>query len=292
MQEQDILVRQDGRRIGFQEYGIKTGFPIIGLHGTPGSRIWFNETDPISEQLGVRLITMDRPGYGLSTKKPKRTIYDFNDDIDFLVKKLKIDEFSIFGVSGGGAYALSYASSRNSSLFKTGIIASVFEFKNRKIPKDMCSPNRIGFYLAQYFPWLLRFSYNQQKSLIEKSPDIYMSSIKKNINHLCKSDQALMQDDKVVQSLITHLKEAYKETAHEAVNELRLFSRKWEIDIKKIRSKVEVWHGEKDTLSPINGLKEFIIDIPNYQTHFLKEKGHFLDEDENIWKGILESLMK
>jgi len=96
----DTIPLEDGRRLGYKVYGVKNGFPILALHGTPGSRIWFEEDDPISKELGVKLITIDRPGYGISDKKEKRKIIDFNKDINQLIEQLKIDRFSIFGVSG------------------------------------------------------------------------------------------------------------------------------------------------------------------------------------------------
>jgi pimeloyl-ACP methyl ester carboxylesterase len=42
--------------------GDPAGQPVFFLHGTPGSRLFCPDPDP-----GVRLITLDRPGYGLST---------------------------------------------------------------------------------------------------------------------------------------------------------------------------------------------------------------------------------
>ncbi|MBT8273951.1 MAG: alpha/beta hydrolase, partial [Bacteroidia bacterium] len=156
---QNFITLKDGRSLGYTIYGDPLGFPIIALHGTPGSRIWFKDDDPVSTKLGIKLITIDRPGYSISTPQPKRKIADFNSDIDELIRELKVERFSIFGVSGGGAFALAYASSRNPKLHKTALVASVYEFKNGKVPKDMCRPNRMGFFLANYMPWILRYTY-------------------------------------------------------------------------------------------------------------------------------------
>ena len=110
---EEFIYLDDNRRLGYREYGDINGFPVIALHRTPGSRIWFKSNDSISTKLGIRLITVDRPGYGLSSIKAKRTILDLNEDLDCLIKELKINQFSIFGVSGGGVYGLVYASSQN-----------------------------------------------------------------------------------------------------------------------------------------------------------------------------------
>lgn len=286
----DYILLNDGRKLGYKEYGDSNGFPVIGLHGTPGSRIWFKTDDDISKKIGVRLITIDRPGYGLSTKKKNRKISDFNNDINQLLEELKIRKFSIFGVSGGGAYALSYAANQNKLLFKAGIVASIFPFRKGKIPKEMCKPNRIAFILARKLPWLLKYTYKKQKSLIDKYPQLFISSIKKNISHLCKTDQKIVLNDEITQTTLLHLKEAFNINSNEAVNELRLFYNDWNINFKTIRATVEVWHGEDDTLSPIDGIKYLVTKIPNVRTNYLESQGHFLDENEEIWSNILLSL--
>ncbi len=287
----NTLLLDDGRTLAYNEYGTKKGFPVIGLHGTPGSRVWFKNNDPISKTLGIRLITVDRPGYGLSSPKPNRTINDFNEDINALIDHLNIVNHSIFGVSGGGAYALAYAAAQYPNLYKTGIVASIFEFKNGKIPKDMCKPNRIGFFLARYLPWLLSYTYKQQRKLMYRNPEIYIKSAQKNSGFLAPSDQELLQNKDIVEANLEQFKEAFRVNTNEVSRELKLLASPWHINLKNILSEVDVWHGEEDTLSPISGLKNFVANIPRINTNYIKGKGHFLDEDNFLWNNILKSLM-
>lgn len=281
----------DGRRLGYADYGLKNGFPIIALHGTPGSRIWFEENDPISLELGIRLITVDRPGYGLSDPKKNRSIIDFNNDLNQLIDQLSLTNFSLFGVSGGGAYALAFASSNHSLLHKIGIVASAAEFPNGKAPTEMCRPNRIGFYFAKRLPWLLRFNYNRQKTLLNTKPELYIRSFQNHVDHLCQSDQDTIQNMETAWSMISHLREAFSQSSSETVSELRLLDQKWNIAFSKIQSVLEVWHGKADTLSPISGVRKMLVQVPNYHPNILTEKGHFLDEDDVIWRNILQSLI-
>ena len=288
---EEFILLKDGRRLGYKEYGAKNGFPILALHGTPGSRVWFTENDPISMELDIRLITIDRSGYGLSDEKKNRTIIDFNEDIDHIVHQLELDKFSIFGVSGGGAYALAYASKQNSKIAKVGTVASAYEFEKGKTPRDMCKANRMAFYMAKRLPWLLRFNYKQQRKLLYARPDLYQESIQKHIGHLCISDQEVAKNSETAESMALHFREAFRNSAVEAVQELRLLGDNWGVDFSQITAQVEVWHGEEDTLSPISGMKTFLKRIPNTHSNFIKGKGHFLDEDIDIWKRILESLV-
>jgi len=57
----------DGRAIGVRIAGAEEGPLVIYLHGSPSSRLDVDYMHARSERRGVRLVGIDRPGYGLST---------------------------------------------------------------------------------------------------------------------------------------------------------------------------------------------------------------------------------
>jgi pimeloyl-ACP methyl ester carboxylesterase len=59
------LSLDDGRALGYAEYGEPTGAPIVYLHGMPGSRLDPALLDEEYRQLGARVVALERPGYGL-----------------------------------------------------------------------------------------------------------------------------------------------------------------------------------------------------------------------------------
>jgi pimeloyl-ACP methyl ester carboxylesterase len=64
---------------------------------------------PAAAAAGLRIVGIDRPGYGLSTPLPERTIADCVPDGLAVADHLGIDRFIAVGVSTGGAYALALA---------------------------------------------------------------------------------------------------------------------------------------------------------------------------------------
>ena len=104
---QTIKLR-DGRTLGYAEYGDRNGVPVVFFHGTPGSRLMavpaWNDTS-----LGIRLIAPDRPGLGLSTYLPHRTLLNWPGDVAELADALKLEKFIVAGVSGGGPHSLACA---------------------------------------------------------------------------------------------------------------------------------------------------------------------------------------
>ena len=51
---------------------------------------------------GVRIVALDRPGYGLSDFQPDRTILDWPRDVEEAAEALGLTRFSVIGGSGGG----------------------------------------------------------------------------------------------------------------------------------------------------------------------------------------------
>jgi pimeloyl-ACP methyl ester carboxylesterase len=58
----------DGRTLAIAECGDSDGFPVLWLHGTPGSRFAGQGFDGAYADVGAHVITYDRPGYGGSDR--------------------------------------------------------------------------------------------------------------------------------------------------------------------------------------------------------------------------------
>lgn len=100
----------DGRRLGYAEFGDPTGPVVLWFHGTPGGRRQL----PIvgrraAEQLGLRVVLVERAGAGLSDAHRYEQIGDWADDMAHVADVLGADKLGVVGLSGGGPYALACA---------------------------------------------------------------------------------------------------------------------------------------------------------------------------------------
>ena len=96
------LTLPSGRILDFQVSGASNGYPLVFIHGTPGSLIPVTTLVPACERLNVKLVTMSRAGYGGSTRDKGRKVVDAVDDIAELLRHLGIGECVVGGWSGGG----------------------------------------------------------------------------------------------------------------------------------------------------------------------------------------------
>jgi pimeloyl-ACP methyl ester carboxylesterase len=103
-----FAVVPDGRRLAFCEWGDPRGAPVVYLHGFPGSR-YLRHVGTAYADAHLRVITYDRPGYGLSDAAPGRIVADTAADVATLADHLGLDRFAVVGVSAGGVHAFAVA---------------------------------------------------------------------------------------------------------------------------------------------------------------------------------------
>ena len=103
------VVLPDGRRVAYLDGGDPAGYPVLGLHGTPGCRLNRSPDDAVYARAGVRYITTDRAGYGRSSRHQGRSVADEAFDVRGVADALGLDRFSVVGGSGGGPHALACA---------------------------------------------------------------------------------------------------------------------------------------------------------------------------------------
>ena len=107
----DWLVMDAGHRIYFEESGNARGFPVLFLHGGPGSRTRPAHRRYFDPQF-YRIILFDQRGCGLSTPAGfivANTTQHLVADVEQLRRSLGVQRWLLFGGSWGSTLALAYA---------------------------------------------------------------------------------------------------------------------------------------------------------------------------------------
>lgn len=103
----------DGRSIGYGDYGPVDAYAVVlWCHGAPGSRLEPTRHAEVAAAQGVRIVAVDRPGYGLSSPWAGRSIGGAATDVATVADHLGIEQFFVVGCSTGGAYALAVAAAQ------------------------------------------------------------------------------------------------------------------------------------------------------------------------------------
>ena len=121
--EGDIVVKTiDDHELGVRLWGDHNGAPIFWLHPRPGSRMLRDPSDAYLQH-GLAVCTYDRPGYGLSTRRPGRTLPLTVDDVSSVADFLGWERFAVAGYSGGGGPAMAVAALMADRVIRCAVVA-------------------------------------------------------------------------------------------------------------------------------------------------------------------------
>ena len=276
---------EDGREVGFSEYGDLHGKPLFFFHGMPGSRIQASMIEGIAAQMSAHLVAPDRPGAGLSDFMPGRKILDYPKDILALADRLGLESFGVMGASGGGPYVSACAYQLPERLTAAGIIAGVGPMSEPGATEGMMKGNVRLFSIARHFPWLLKlFLRLQFRGDLEKK-------LPKLLKNLPEPDQKILAERKdLVAIFLSDIDEALKQGTDGVVQEILLTIQPWGFSLADLRSKVYLWQGDQDrNVPPAMGHYQARM-IPDCEAEFYPQDGH-LSIFANHMEEILEKML-
>jgi pimeloyl-ACP methyl ester carboxylesterase len=117
-----------GRAMMLDDVGDPAGVPLLYLHGTPDSRLARPEDDGPAARARVRLLALDRPGYGGSDPLPiggSSWTGRLARDVGVVLDELQVERVALLAWSGGTLAALALAASLPAQVSALGIVAGL-----------------------------------------------------------------------------------------------------------------------------------------------------------------------
>jgi len=177
------IAHKDGRRFGFAEWGHPNSQPVVLFVGG-SSRV----VHPLVESPAIRLITVDRPGLGLSDFQPNRTLLDLPDDILQLVDTLGLRKFAVVGISQGGPSALACAYKLPQRLVAVSVVSSLAPLPSPASQRRSLGAVATFARLANDYPLALKFQSALAAWMVRLNPRWTFRQVLKS---LPQSDRAI-----------------------------------------------------------------------------------------------------
>ena len=270
--ESDHTLRlEDGRSLGFAEWGDASGVPIVHFHGSSSSRL----EHPIQDEAlaGVRLVTIDRPGHGLSDFQPGRTLLDWPHDVAALADHLGLERFAVSGWSAGGPYALACAHQIPERLSAVGLVSSFGPYDRPGATAGMDRFNKVALAMARRMPWAITRRMTQMMGrAFAKGPE---GTARRRFASSPAPDQRALSDPQATEMLIASMVESFRPGSDGSAWEARLFTRPWGFRLQDIAIPVALWHGDADMNSPLGNGEYLSQTIPHATLTVLPDHGHF-----------------
>jgi pimeloyl-ACP methyl ester carboxylesterase len=263
---------QDGRLLGYREIGAPQGKPVFYFHGFPGSRLEVTLAEKLAHELGIKLIGVDRPGYGLSHYQTHRTLPDWPKDIAALADSLGIPRFTVIGVSGGGPYAASCAWKIPERLRSVGIVSGLGPLRRPGALEEMPPINRWGLLLTMRAPFLAGFLFRIAAFVLRNLSGHVVRHVAGKVK---EPDREFLNRNETAHALANSFRESVRQGFRGPYHDLILYSRPWGFRLEDISTPVHLWHGMLDVIVPPAMGQDMAGAIPQCRSFFFEDEGHF-----------------
>jgi len=262
-----------GRTLAFDEYGRADGFPVVYMHGTPGSRLeWlFFATDEMTRAANVRLIVPDRPGIGLSGFQPERKVSDWPEDVKVLANHIGLERFSVLGLSGGCPYALVCAVRMPERIASVGIVSGIGPQDIPGLTAGM-NPNTLRMlHMSIERPAAFRLIWASLGLLARLSPRLMAVQASSAFSPV---DQQLLRQHEHAERFVAMFREALRQGTKGLQQDVALMISPWDFQPHNVSAPVAIWQGDLDTDATPAMARYLAEQIPNARLTFFKEEGH------------------
>ncbi|KAJ6787968.1 hypothetical protein PWT90_07074 [Aphanocladium album] len=308
----------DGRKLGFAEYGDAQGRKtLLYFHGYPSSRIEAKVLHKLAAAHSIRVLALDRPGYGLSTPQlPRRALLDWPRDVQAFADTQGLDRFAVMGTSGGGPFAVACAHALPTKMLTgVGLFAGAPPWAAGR--HYMTRSRRILHVLVNWWPglvsvltsvtlrlthWLVGTQFvttrldawldlvnkqtrEKEAKRLEENPGATPSTIVTPDNRPVSEQRAALLD--------LLISEPFRQGVDGAVQEARILTdNDWGFRLEDVTYRdapIKIWHGTKDVNAPIEAIRYLAEKLPNAELHEFGQDTHYTMGDHI--EGALLDLM-
>ena len=262
-----------GRELCLEVAGEPDGKPILVHPGEPMSRQLYSGWIADAEKKGIRLISYDRPGYGGSTAHPGHTVASAAQDVRAIAEAFGHDRLGIWGISGGGPYALACAALLPDLAVAVAAVASIapYGIDGFDYYAGMGESNVESIKLYFSDPEASRRDLNEgREQILAATPD----QLAAELESLLSPVDAEALTGELANWLTETNKVALAAGDQGWWDDGAAHVTDWGFDFRDIRVPVKVWHGRQDRFVPVQHGQWLAASIPGAQADISDSDGH------------------
>jgi pimeloyl-ACP methyl ester carboxylesterase len=259
---EELIAAANGRELMVLEVGDPDGYPVLHHHGTPSCRLEVAHHDEAFRELGLRVIAVDRPGYGRSTPRHGATVGQWADDAIRVADRLQLDTFGVSGYSAGGPFATAVAAALPTRVEQLALFAVEHPSVLGPHPAD-----------AVYIEAAVRLDPEEFEEFFgQVTPD-----------DIPEIEIAAVTDPVDAENLLAVVMEALVQGNIGPASYYWSVVRPWGFELTDIAANTMLWHGELDTIVPPVSSNRYAEEMQNAIVTLLPDEGHL-----TIWRRAPE----
>ncbi len=222
---------------------------------------------------GIRLVAIERPGYGLSDPLPGRRLLDWPDDVRAVASALGLEKFAVLGISVGSCYALACARAIPEQITHVGIAGALAPLGETALLSEMNVLSRYCFAATRNDSPLARWIYGRMLGVLTRYATGSFLNLLRCFSRA--GDKQALADKSFHTAVRASMSEAYRQGWFGPYYDLTQVAGEWGFSLSDISIPVHLWHGEEDETVPLSMGRYLARQIPECRARFLAGEGHF-----------------
>ncbi len=272
-QKTELITLSTGRRVAVECYGDPHGMPVFFSHGWPSSRWQAAVAGEAATQLGIRLLSVDRPGLGDSDYHPGRRLADWPPLIAELADRLNCDKFRVLGISGGGPYALSCAAALPDRVLAAAVCCCAPPLAERNDVSSLLPAYRVLLWLHRRHPGIWKLPFRAIRRFATIRPPMWMWN--RMMKSIPAADARVLADPVMKERVWAGYAGSWKGDRDGVFGDAQIYAEPWGFRLEDIRVPVRLWHGKADESFRWTLAEELAARIPGCTARFLDDEGHY-----------------
>jgi pimeloyl-ACP methyl ester carboxylesterase len=269
-----LIPLQSGGHIACDEYGDANGAPVFFCHGWPSSRTMAELTNQAAGDLGVRIISPDRPGVSGSAFQANRKLVDWPPIVCEIADALEIDQFHILAISGGSPYAYATAWEMPQRVRAIAIVSGAPPIVDLSEQSGLLTLYRWMLALYRSHPQLLRALFYVARPIACLRPPIrFRPLLLKLLLQPC--DAAALHDAAAFEACFESQRRAWRASVKGVMTDAEIYAQPWGFRLEDVEVPVRLWHGKEDRAFSFRVAQEIARRLRNCTARYIDKAGHY-----------------
>ncbi len=262
-----IIALDDGRRLAYREYGDPRGKPVIVFHQWFAASMLSLGAAEAAKESALRIVVLDRPGFGQSTPVAPYTFEGVARDAFTLADRLQMTRLRVLGMAPGVWFAIAAAALSPARVEKVALAAPRFP----TVPGTHQRTSMQRYYLALLRnPWIMRSLFTTMKS---GAGERIAAAILRHGTSDSPSDRAQVAKPTVARAILAQAFDAHETSTEGLTAELELFAENNVPNAHSLTCPLAVWHGAEDPVTPVAQCRQAFAHIPDEDFHVVPNAG-------------------
>ena len=247
-------------------------------------------TDDAARDLGIRIVSPDRPGIGGSSLQPNRQLSHWSPVVRQLVDHLGIRAFRVLGISGGAPYAYATATAMPERVRAVAIVSGATPIVDLAHHEGLLPLYRWMLALYRSRPQLLRRLFCLARPILAVRPPVRLRPLILKILMLRPCDEESLRDSAAFEAVFESQRRAWGGSAEGVIADAQVYARPWGFPLEEVRVPVRLWHGKEDRAFSVRLAEEIADRLPDCKARYVAGEGHYSLPIRHI-RAILQDLI-